>query len=137
MVDHVAAAMATERIVLLGFSQGACLALEYAARHAQRYGGVVGLSGGLIGADATPRDYGGSLDGTPVLLGCDDDDFHIPAARVDETAIVLERLGAMVDKRLYHGHGTHCQPRRDHRRDRAAQGTWRRVRKRPAPRLYL
>ncbi len=106
VVDHAAAArVAPERIALLGFSQGACLALEYAARHAQRYGGVIGLSGGLIGADETPRDYAGSMEGTPVFLGCDDHDFHVPKARVDQTAVVLERLGAMVDKRLYRGMG--------------------------------
>lgn len=90
-----------ERTVLLGFSQGACLALEYVARNAQRYGGVVGLSGGLIGPDGTPRDYSGSLSGTPVFLGCSDIDPHIPAARVRETAAVLERLGADVTMRLY------------------------------------
>lgn len=94
-----------ERTVLLGFSQGACLALEYIARNAQRYGGVVGLSGGLIGPDGTPRDYGGSLSGTPVFLGCSDIDPHIPAARVRETAAVLERLGADVTMRLYPGLG--------------------------------
>jgi predicted esterase len=94
-----------ERTVLLGFSQGACLATEYAARHARRYGGVVGLSGGLIGPDGTPRDYPGSLDGTPVFLGCSDVDFHIPEARVRETAQVLGRLGGAVDMRLYPGMG--------------------------------
>ncbi len=109
-VDEVVSYMsgrgvARERIVLLGFSQGACLATEYVARHAQRYGGLVALSGGLIGADDTPRDYPGSLDGTPVFMGCDDHDFHIPASRVDESAEVLEKLGASVDKRLYHAMG--------------------------------
>lgn len=93
------------RIMLLGFSQGACLALEYAARNATRYGAVIGLSGGLIGADDTPRDYPGSLGGTPVFLGCSDTDFHIPKARVDESADVLARLGGSVTKRLYPGMG--------------------------------
>lgn len=100
-----AAAVPTERIVLLGFSQGACLALEFAARSARRYGGVAGLSGGLIGADGTPRDYPGSLGGTPVFLGCSDIDFHIPKARVDESAEVLARLGGDVTERLYPGMG--------------------------------
>ena len=90
-----------ERTMLLGFSQGACLALEFAARNAQRYGGIVGLSGGLIGPDGTPRDYAGSLDGTPVFLGCSDVDAHIPKERVEETAEVLERLGGAVTKRIY------------------------------------
>ena len=89
------------RIYLLGFSQGACLALEYAARRAGRYGGVIGLSGGLIGADDAPRDYPGSMAGTPVFLGCSDVDFHIPKARVTGTADVFRRLGADVTLRLY------------------------------------
>ncbi len=94
----------TERILLLGFSQGACLALEYAARNAMRYRGVVGLSGGLIG-EVVRTDYPGSLDGTPVFLGCSDVDFHIPKARVDESADVLAQLGASVTKRIYPGMG--------------------------------
>jgi predicted esterase len=72
----------TDRIGLLGFSQGACLSLEYVARHATRYAAVVGFSGGLIGPPGTPRLFGGSLDGTPVFLGCSDIDPHIPLARV-------------------------------------------------------
>lgn len=90
-----------EKIFLLGFSQGACLALEYAARHAQKYGGIIGLSGGLIGPDDTPRDYAGSFDRTPVFLGCSDVDFHIPKERVMETRAVLARMGAEVTMRLY------------------------------------
>jgi predicted esterase len=90
-----------ERTYLLGFSQGACLALEYAARHAGRYGGIAGLSGGLIGPDSTPRDYPGRMDGTPVFLGCSDVDFHIPKERVAESAEVFRRLGAEVTMRLY------------------------------------
>lgn len=90
-----------ERTILLGFSQGACLSLEFAARNARRYGGVVGLSGGLIGPDGTPRNYAGSLEGTPIFLGCSDRDFHIPKERVEYSAEVLERLGADVTMRLY------------------------------------
>ncbi|MEX2534918.1 MAG: dienelactone hydrolase family protein [Trueperaceae bacterium] len=93
------------RVVLLGFSQGACLATEFAARNATRYGSVVGLSGGLIGHDGTPRDYKDSLDGTPVFLGCSDIDAHIPVERVHETARVLESLNAQVEKRIYPGMG--------------------------------
>ena len=99
---HIAAAgIPPERTGLLGFSQGACLTTEFVARNARRYGGVAGLSGGLIGPEGTPRDYAGSLDGTPVFLGCSDVDPHIPKARVSETADVLRRLGAQVDLRLY------------------------------------
>jgi len=90
-----------ERTLLLGFSQGACLALEFAARHAQRYGGIAVLSGGLIGPEGTPRDYTGSFAGTPIFLGCSDQDFHIPKERVQYSAEVLQRLGADVTMRLY------------------------------------
>jgi predicted esterase len=94
-----------ERVMLLGFSQGACLSLEFSARAARRYGGIAGLSGGLIGPEGTPRDYSGSLAGTPVFLGCSDVDPHIPASRVVETATVLRRLGGEVTTRLYPGMG--------------------------------
>lgn len=90
-----------ERIVLLGFSQGACLSQEFAARNPRRYGGIVGLSGGLIGPPGTPRDYQGSLAGTPVFLGCSDRDPHIPRERVDESAEVLREMGAEVTERIY------------------------------------
>jgi predicted esterase len=94
-----------ERLMLLGFSQGACLSLEYTARNARRYGGICCLSGGLIGPDDTPRNYAGSYDGAPAFLGCSDVDSHIPAARVQESAGVLERMGAHVITRLYRGMG--------------------------------
>ena len=90
-----------ERIALLGFSQGACLSLEFAARHPQRYKAVVGLSGGLIGPPGTPRDYPGSFGDAPVFLGCSDIDAHIPLARVKESADVFRRMGAAVDERIY------------------------------------
>ncbi|MCC5985106.1 MAG: dienelactone hydrolase family protein [Rhodobacteraceae bacterium] len=111
-----------ERIALAGFSQGACLALEYAARRGGPWRGVIALSGGLMGTADTggapePGLYGhapkrmeqaGRLDGVPVLLACHDRDPHIPAARVRETARVLSGLGAAVDMRLHAGagHGT-------------------------------
>ncbi len=97
------AGIPSDKIIILGFSQGACLALEFAARNAKRWGGVAGLSGGLIGHDVTPRNYPGSLDATPVFLGCSDIDFHIPAKRVKETAAVLTSLGGKVTMRLYPG----------------------------------
>jgi predicted esterase len=92
-----------ERVGILGFSQGACLTSEFAARNARRYGFLAVLTGGLIGPPGTPRDYPGSLDGTPVFLGCSDIDAHIPLERVEETAEVLTRLGGVVDKRIYLG----------------------------------
>jgi phospholipase/carboxylesterase len=94
-----------ERTIILGFSQGACLSLEFVARNARRYGGIAGLSGGLIGPDGTPRDYPGSLEDRPVFLGCSDVDPHIPKARVLESAEVLRRLGGVVTARLYPGMG--------------------------------
>lgn len=96
-----AAPLPHDRIVLLGFSQGACLAVEFAARNARRYGAVVGLSGGLIGPEGTPRDYAEGFAGTPVFLGCGDVDPHVPKRRVDETAEVFGRMGAVVTKRIY------------------------------------
>lgn len=97
----VNAGISLDRVMLLGFSQGACLTLEFAARNAQHYGGIVGLSGALIGPDDAPRDYGGSFDGTPFFLGCSDVDFHVPKERVDQTAEVVKKLGASVTERLY------------------------------------
>ncbi len=94
-----------ERVALMGFSQGACLSLEFAARHARRYAAIVGLSGGLIGPPGTPRDYPGTLAGTPVFLGCSDIDAHIPVERVRESADVLRALAADVDERIYPGMG--------------------------------
>lgn len=98
-------AIPPERTIILGFSQGACLSLEFVARNARRYGGLVGLSGGVIGPDGTPRDYPGSLDGTPVFLGCSDVDPHIPKARVIESADIMRRLGGDVTMQLYPGMG--------------------------------
>jgi predicted esterase len=89
------------RVALMGFSQGACLSLEFAARHPQPYAAVVAFSGGLIGPPGLPRAYAGSLTGTPVFLGCSDIDPHIPLERVRESALVLRGMGAAVDERIY------------------------------------
>jgi phospholipase/carboxylesterase len=105
LVERLEARVPAKRIVLLGFSQGACLTLEWAARNARRFGAVIGLSGGLIGPDGTPRDYPGKFDATPVFLGCSDIDDHIPAARVLESADVLRANGADVTDVLYPGMG--------------------------------
>jgi len=103
--DVMGRGIASNRIALVGFSQGACLALEYAARHARRYAAICGLSGGLIGPPGTPRDYAGTMAETPVFLGCSDVDAHVPAERVHESATVFKRLGAAVDERIYPGMG--------------------------------
>lgn len=94
-----------DRVLIVGFSQGACLGLEYVARHAKRYGGVVGLSGGLIGPPGMVRNDVGSLNGTPVLLGCSDVDPHIPLERVHESAETFRRMAGAVDERIYRGMG--------------------------------
>ena len=105
LAEVEAAGIPPKKTVLVGFSQGACLASEYVARNPQRYGGVAVLSGGLIGPEGTSRDYEGSLAGTPVFLGCSDIDFHIPVERVHESAEVLERMGADVTKKIYPNFG--------------------------------
>jgi phospholipase/carboxylesterase len=94
-----------ERIVFLGFSQGACLSSEFVARNPGRWGGLVVLSGGLIGPPGTTWSTPGSLKGTPVFLGCSDVDAHIPLERVEESAEVLSRLGGDVTLRIYPGMG--------------------------------
>jgi phospholipase/carboxylesterase len=101
LAQIVNAGIPRERVLLLGFSQGACLTLEFAARNPRRYGGIVGLSGALIGPADTPRADAGSLTGTPVFLGCSDIDPHVPKEYVDRTAEVLGRLGGEVTARLY------------------------------------
>jgi|SRR5271170_594466 len=93
----------SSRIALLGFSQGACLTLEFVARHPRRYGAVIGLTGGLIGPPGTPRNYSGSLAQTPIFLGTSDPDPHVPFQRVQETQTVLSRMGATVELRRYPG----------------------------------
>lgn len=94
-----------QRLCILGFSQGGCLALEFAARHAARYGGIVGLSAGLIGPKNMQRSHPGSLADTPVFIGCSDIDPHIPLWRVQETTRVMLDLGARVTERIYPGMG--------------------------------
>jgi predicted esterase len=94
-----------ERVAILGFSQGGCLALEFAARNPRRYGAVIGLSAGLIGERIAPEKYSGSLDGTPVFIGCSDVDPFIPLERVKQSAEVMRRLGGAVTDRIYAGAG--------------------------------
>ncbi len=89
------------RVVLCGFSQGACLISEFAIRHARRFGGVLVFSGGAIGPVGTTWEFGGDFAGTPVFFGCSDVDAHVPATRVRETADVFTRMGANVTTRIY------------------------------------
>jgi phospholipase/carboxylesterase len=92
-------------IFILGFSQGACLALEFAARNGAEFGGVFALSGGLIGDHIDDGLYKGDFNGTPVFLGCSDVDSHIPLERVKESSAVFRRLGASVTEKIYPGMG--------------------------------
>jgi predicted esterase len=103
VADLLARPIGSQNIAILGFSQGACLASEFVARHPRRYGAVMALTGGLIGPPGTPRDYAGSLSGTPVFLGSSDPDPHVPFARVRETESVLAAMGAAVQLRRYPG----------------------------------
>ena len=100
-----AAGVPRSRVLLMGFSQGACLTAEFAIRHAARFGGVVLFSGGVIGPPGTTWDYPGRFDGTPVFLGCSDRDSHVPESRVTESADLFARMGASVTKRIYPGMG--------------------------------
>ena len=91
----------SENIYFLGFSQGACLSLEFVARNAVRYGGVVAFTGGLIGDRINRENYSGDFDGTPVFLGTGDPDPHVPLERVDESQSILEEMNAVVNVKVY------------------------------------
>lgn len=94
--------VARDRLVLLGFSQGACLVAEYTIRNPARYRGIAILTGGAIGPEGTTWDEdAGSFDGTPVFFGTSDVDAWVPEARVHETAAVFDRMGAAVTLRVY------------------------------------
>ncbi|RQG90165.1 phospholipase [Natrarchaeobius halalkaliphilus] len=109
--EAVTAGVPTDRVVVLGFSQGACLASEFVARNPRRYGGIVALSGGLIGESVDVEEYAhgtendATFEGMPAFLGCSDVDPHIPKERVHETTRVLEALSADVTERIYEGMG--------------------------------
>ena len=91
------------RIVLLGFSQGGCLVSEYAVRNARRYGGIIALTGGVIGPPGTQWNFPGTFHGTPVFLGTSDVDEWVPVARVQETADLMRRMGAEAEMMIYPG----------------------------------
>lgn len=89
----------------LGFSQGACLALEFVTRNANRFGGVIAFTGGLIGNKIYKENYNGDFSGTPVFIGSSDPDPHVPVERVNETAVIMESMNAAVTKRIYKNMG--------------------------------
>jgi len=92
-----------ENIYFLGFSQGACLTLEYVTRHAQRYGGIIAFTGGLIGQQLDMSNYHGDFVDTPVLITTGDPDPHVPVSRVKETVRVMEKMHAKVTLKIYKG----------------------------------
>lgn len=104
MVDEVTKqGITTENIYFLGFSQGACLALEFVARHAQKYGGVAAFTGGLIGDKVNLENYSGNFKGTPIFIGTGNPDPHVPTERVKESADILEKMNAKVHLKVYDG----------------------------------
>jgi phospholipase/carboxylesterase len=98
-----AAGIGRERIYLAGFSQGACLTLEFVARNASHYGGVAAFTGGLIGDRIYAENYKGDFAGTPFFIGTGDRDPHVPLERVDATVRLLRGMGAEVTEKVYPG----------------------------------
>lgn len=103
--EVVASGVPLDKIVLLGFSQGACLASEFVIRNAARFGGLVAFSGGAIGPPGTTWRPPARFEGMPMFFGCSDVDAHVPEARVRETAELCQRNGATVTTRIYPGMG--------------------------------
>jgi phospholipase/carboxylesterase len=103
--DLVKSGKKTENIYFLGFSQGACLTLEFTTRHATRYGGIVAFTGGLIGDKIYRDNYAGDFNGTPVFIGSADPDFHVPVERVYATTNILKEMNAVVTEKIYPGMG--------------------------------
>lgn len=101
--DITAAGIATENIYFMGFSQGACLTLEYVGRNAQKYGGIVAFTGGLIGEQLTKANYRGNFDGTPILITTGDPDAHVPLPRVEASVELLTLLGANITLKVFKG----------------------------------
>jgi phospholipase/carboxylesterase len=99
--DILEAGISASQIILMGFSQGACLSLEFAARHAQKFGGVVAFTGGLIGEKLDPEKYSGDFQGTPIFIGSSNRDFHVPAQRINDSADLLNSMGAEVTVKLF------------------------------------
>ncbi|TWF35319.1 phospholipase/carboxylesterase [Chitinophaga polysaccharea] len=97
--------IAPEHIYFLGFSQGACLTLEFIARNAARYGGAVAFTGGLIGDRVYSENYNGAFDGMPVFIGSSNPDFHVPVQRVHESTAILQKMGARVTEKIYDNMG--------------------------------
>ena len=105
LIEEISVFISVDRIFIMGFSQGACLSLEVAARFATGYGGIAAFSGGLIGEIIRPEKYNGDFKGTKIFIGCSDDDPHIPLSRVEESKDIIQKLGAKVTLKIYPGGG--------------------------------
>ncbi|CUI17405.1 Phospholipase/carboxylesterase family protein [Candidatus Protochlamydia naegleriophila] len=105
LIDTISKHIPPSQTYLMGFSQGACLALEVAARFATRYGGVIAFTGGLIGSVIDEKKYRGDFKGTPIFIGTSDQDPHVPLERAQESKTLLEKLGAQVTLKVYPGMG--------------------------------
>jgi phospholipase/carboxylesterase len=103
--DLMGLRFSSSQIYFLGFSQGACLTLEFCARHAKRYGGIIAFTGGLIGESLIRTNYKGNFEGTPIFIGASKHDPHVPESRIEESQVVLESMGASVIKKIYPGSG--------------------------------
>jgi len=110
VTDIEAQGIAKENIYFLGFSQGACVTLEFTARNAARYGGVVAFTGGLIGDKIYRDQYTGDFAGTPVFIGTSDPDPHVPVQRVYATSNILKEMNAEVTEKVYAGMGHTISP---------------------------
>jgi phospholipase/carboxylesterase len=99
----IGAGISTDRIVISGFSQGACLSTEFVATHPAKYAGLIAFTGGLIGPPGMPMNYSGDLLQTPVFFGSGDPDPHVPWSRVQESADVIAAMNARVTTRRYPG----------------------------------
>jgi len=105
-VDAIEAqGIAKENIYFMGFSQGACLALDFTTRNAAKYGGVAAFTGGLIGDAVYPEHYNGNFNGTPVFIGTSNPDFHVPVQRVHDTTALMQSMGANVTEKVYRDMG--------------------------------
>lgn len=105
LIDDIARVIPKNRIVIMGFSQGACLALETAARYPARFGGVIAFTGGLIGSALKKEKYRGDFAGTRIFIGTSDQDPHVPLVRAQESKDLLEKMGADVTLKVYKGMG--------------------------------
>ncbi|MFD2202221.1 alpha/beta hydrolase [Shivajiella indica] len=99
--DLIKKGFSSEQIYFIGFSQGACLSLEYTTQYAQRYGGIIAFTGGLIGEKLNPSKYQGDFRGTPVFIGSSHRDMHVPLSRIEESVKQIEKMGADVKTMIF------------------------------------